>query len=204
MIWRVSMRGVAAAMLVASAALLSACANEPAPAPKAEIGFVGKPIKLSVSSVAIDDRYNPPGRAPNVEQLHTVTPAGIAHRWADTRLVAVGQRGIATLTILDGSVVETKLPVKGGVEGFFGDQVDTKLTATLKAKLSVAIQGDQPGNYANYSANVVATGEKTILQSANLNERDRAYFELMNIIAQKFDTALTAEVNRTMSPVMVP
>ena len=80
MIWRVSMRGVAAAMLVASAALLGACANEPAPAPKAEIGFVGKPIKLSVSSVAIDDRYNPPGRAPNVEQLHTVTPAGIAHR----------------------------------------------------------------------------------------------------------------------------
>ena len=114
------------------------------------------------------------------------------------------QQGETTLTILDGSVVESKLPVKGGVEGFFGDQADTKLTATLKAKLVVSVQGEKPGEYATYNASVLASGEKTILQSANLNDRDRAYFELMQLIAQKFDTALTAEVNRTMAPVIQP
>lgn len=199
-----SKRGFAAAGFLAVVMLFGACAKEPPPAPKAEIGFVGKPIKLAIASIAIDERYNPPGRAPHVEQLHAVTPSAIARRWADTRLVAVGNRGIATLTILDGSVVEAKLPVKGGVEGFFGDQADTKLMATLKAKLDLSRPGERAGEYATYSASVLATGEKTILQSANLNDRDRAYFELMQLIARKLDAALTAEVERTMAPVIVP
>ncbi|MEN6542471.1 hypothetical protein [Parvibaculum sp.] len=199
-----SARNLAAATLMASAVILGACANEPPPAPRSDIGFVGRPIKLDVASISVDDRYNPPGRAPNVEQLHSVTPAGIAQRWADTRLVAVGKRGIATLTILDGSVVETRLPTKGGVEGFFGDQVDTKLTGSLKAKLNVAIQGDKPGDYAAYSATVSASGTQTILQSATLNERDKAYSDLMQVVAQKFDAALTAEVNRNMAAVIRP
>lgn len=197
-----SMRGVAAALLLASAALLSGCAGAPPPAPKPDIGFVGKPIKLDVASIAIDDRYNPPGREPNVEQLHSVTPAGVARRWADTRLVAVGKRGIATLTILDGRVISSKLPVKGGVEGFFGDQPDTKLDASLKVKLDVAIEGNQPGDFAAYTASVVVTGEKTILQSANLNERDQAYFDLMDLLSKKLDASLTPEVERSMAPVI--
>lgn len=197
-----SMRGAAAALLLASAALLSGCAGAPPPAPKPDIGFVGKPIKLDVASIAIDDRYNPPGREPNVEQLHSVTPAGVARRWADTRLVAVGKRGIATLTILDGRVISSKLPVKGGVEGFFGDQPDTKLDASLKVKLDVAIEGNQPGDFAAYTASVVVTGEKTILQSANLNERDQAYFDLMDLLSKKLDASLTPEVERSMAPVI--
>lgn len=204
MISGLSMRGFFAAALVASMALLGACANEPPPAPKAEIGFVGKPLKLTVASVSTDDRYNPPGRAPNVEQLHAITPAGIAQRWADTRLVAVGSRGLATLTILNGSVVESKLPVKGGVEGFFGDQPDTKLTATLKVSLDVSVPGAKAGDFSTYQAVAVATAEKTILQSADLNDRDKAYFDLMQLLAQKFDAALTAEVNRTMAPIIAP
>ena len=131
-----------------------------------------------------------------------MTPAGVARRWADTRLVAVGKRGIATLTILDGRVISSKLPVKGGVEGFFGDQPDTKLDASLKVKLDVAIQGNQPGDFAAYTASVVVTGEKTILQSANLNERDQAYFDLMDLLSKKLDASLTPEVERSMAPVI--
>ena len=82
--------------------------------------------------------------------------------------------------------------------------MDTKLTASLKAKLNVAIQGDKPGDYSAYSATVSASGTQTILQSATLNERDKAYSDLMQVIAQKFDTALTAEVNRNMATVIQP
>ncbi|MGB3811094.1 MAG: hypothetical protein WA943_13465 [Parvibaculum sp.] len=195
-------RHVAAAVILLGLAILPGCANEPPPAPQAAIGFTGKPIKLDVASIAVDERYNPPGRAPNVEQLHAVTPTTVAQRWADTRLVAVGTRGIATLTIFNASVVESKLPVKGGLTGFFGDQTDTKITATLRAELVVSRPGDQAGAFATYKAIVNASGEKTILQSANLNDRDRAYFELMQLIAQKFDAALSAEVSRTMAPVI--
>jgi hypothetical protein len=197
-------RHVAAALLLLGLAALPGCANEPPPPPQPTLGFSGKPLKLNVASIALDERYNPPGVAPNVEQLHSVTPSTIARRWADTRLVAVGSRGLATLTIFDASVVESKLPVKGGLTGFFGDQADTKITGTLRAELTVSMPGTQEGAYSNYKASVNATGEKTILQSANLNDRDQAYFELMQLIAQKFDTALTAEVNRTMAPVIAP
>lgn len=197
-------RHLAAAVLLIGLAALPGCANEPPPAPQPSLGFSGKPIKLTVASVAVDDRYNPPGVAPNVEQLHAVTPSTIARRWADTRLVAVGSRGIATLTVFDARVVESRLPVKGGLTGFFGDQTDTKITGTLHAELTVSLPADQAGGYSTYKASVNASGEKTILQSANLNDRDRAYFELMQLIAQKFDTALSAEVARTMAPVIVP
>jgi hypothetical protein len=199
-----ALRRMAAGLMLIGLAALPGCATEPPPAPQPALGFSGKPIKLNVASVAVDDRYNPPGTAPNVEQLHSVTPSTVAQRWADTRLVAVGSRGIATLTVFDARVVESKLPVKGGLTGFFGDQTDTKITATLRAELTVALPADQAGGYSTYKASVNASGEKTILQSANLNDRDRAYFELMQLIAQKFDTALTAEVDRTMGPVIVP
>jgi hypothetical protein len=197
-------RAAAAILLLAVGFLPAACANEPPAPPQPQIGFEGKPFKLNVASIAVDDRYNPPGTAPYVEHLHPITPAGIAQRWADTRIVAVGRRGIATLTVLNGSVVESKLATKGGLTGFFGDQVDTKLTATMSAKLVVSITGDLPGDFVNYSSTVNATADKTILQSADLNERDRAYFDLMQLIAKKFDAALSAEVRHTMAPVIVP
>lgn len=198
-------RKIAAATLLAALAFLpAACANEPAPPPAPSIGFLGKPIKLNVASIAVDDRYNPPGRAPNVEQLHPLTPSGIAQRWADARLVAVGTRGIATLTITDGSVVEEKLPKKGGVEGFFGDQQDTKLTARLSASLTVSIPGGPAGGSASYTARVDASGYQTTLESADLNARDKAYFDLLQTVARKFDADLSAEISRVMPAVIAP
>jgi hypothetical protein len=200
----VSRKMNAAVLLAAMAFLPAACATEPPPPAVPNIGFLGKPIKLNVASITVDDRYNPPGTAPNVEQLHPLTPAGIAQRWADARLVAVGTRGIATLTITDGSVVAAQLPKKGGVEGFFGDPEDTKLTAKLSATLTVAVPADVSGGSANYSASVDASGFQTILESADLNDRDKAYYDLLQTIAKKFDAGLSAEVNRAMTPVIVP
>ncbi len=120
---------------------LAACATPPEPAPKGMIGFSGAPLKLDVASVTIDNRYNPPGKAPNVEQLHEVTPSAVAERWLQTRVVAVGSRGIAVLTIDDARVVEEKQAVKGGLTGFFGDQIDTKIVGTLRGELIVTTEG---------------------------------------------------------------
>lgn len=198
----IAVRHFAVALALIGLAALPGCASEPAPAPQPTLGFSGQPLQLNVASIAVDNRYNPPGTAPNIEQLHPVTPSTIAQRWADTRLVAVGSRGLATLTILDARVVEGKLPVKGGISGYFNDQADTKITGTLRAELTVSLPGTQEGAYSNYKASVNAVADKTILQSANLNDRDRAYFELMQLLSQKFDTALTAEIHKAMGPVI--
>ena len=160
------------------------------------------PLQLDVASIAVDQRYRSSSTPPNVEQLHPVSPASIAERWATSRVVTLGQRGIATLTVFDGSVVAEKLPIKGGLTGFFGDQQDTKLKARLKARLTVSLPGARIGDSTTYSADVDASAERTILQSATLNERDAAYMVLMNTLARQFDQALSAEIRRSMSPVL--
>ncbi|MDO8420750.1 MAG: hypothetical protein Q7S99_01185 [Parvibaculum sp.] len=191
------------AVLASAFLVLAACATPPEPAPKGNIGFSGAPLKLDVASLTIDDRYNPPGKAPNVEHLHDVTPSAVAERWLQSRVVAVGSRGLAVLTIDDARVIEEKQSVKGGLTGFFGDQIDSKIVGTLRGELVVTTES-AGGTRATYKAGVNAKSEQTILQSADLNERDRAYFDLMNKLTAEFDRLLTAEVTRTMGSALRP
>lgn len=194
---------VVASALVAGVVSLAGCATPPPPAPTATIGFVGAPLRLEVAQVTIDNRYQPPGRAPNVEQLHGVTPSTVARRWLETRVVPVGSGGQGVLSILDASVVQEKLPIKGGLTGFFGDQVDSKLTARLRTEL-VVTTGRGAGNaVTTYKISVSAEAEQTILQSATLNDRDGAYFALMQDLANQFDKTATSEINRVMSAALV-
>ncbi|MDO8290240.1 MAG: hypothetical protein Q7T44_13575 [Parvibaculum sp.] len=180
---------------------LAACADTPPPAPKGDIGFSGAPLRLDVATVAIDNQYVPSGQAPNIEQLHEVTPSTVAERWLQTRVVPVGTDGQALLTIYDARVVEVKLSTKGGLTGFFGDQVDTKIIGTLRAELTVMKQ-QSAGGTSVYKAGVTASSEQTLLQSATLNERDQAYFDLTKKLSAEFDRVLTAEVRRTMTPAL--
>tara|TARA_R110000824_G_scaffold118960_15_gene272379 strand:+ start:74562 stop:75167 length:606 start_codon:yes stop_codon:yes gene_type:complete len=180
---------------------LGGCATPPPPAPKAEIGFSGAPLKMDVASARLDNRYQPPGRAPNVEQLHAVTPSTVASRWLETRVVPVGPSGEAVLTVLDARVVEEKLPVKGGLTGFFGDQLDSRFTGTLRAKLTVT-RSMPNGGFSNYEAVASVKAEQTVLQSADLNERDQAYFDVTKKLTSEFDRAMSAEVARVMGAVL--
>jgi membrane-bound ClpP family serine protease len=49
---------------------------------------------------------------------------------------------------------------------------------------------------------VDASATRTILESASLNERDAAYAAVIQSLAKNFDDALTAEVRRSMGPVL--
>lgn len=183
--------------------LLAACAGDPpAPAAAQSVSFEARPpIRLAVAFVSVDSYYTPSGRDPYVEHLHKVTPESVARSWAQARLVATGGPGTAALAILDGTVVSEQLDKKGGLTGLFGDQLDTRLKARLKARLTVE-KPDAEGNPASWTADVDATAEHTILESASLNERDEAYAALMQNLAKEFDAALTAEIERSMKPVL--
>lgn len=196
------MKRLTALCLLLAALLPAACTSTPSVSVPQDVTFVARaPIQLDVSSVAVDLRYRNSSTAPFVEGMHQVTPSGIAERWANGRLVAVGNRGIATLTVTDGSVTQESLAVKGGLTGLFGDQNDTKLTAHLKARLTVSVPGSA-GASASYEANVEAKAERTILQSASLNDRDAAYMALMNALAEQFDATLTSEIGKNLAPVI--
>ncbi|MDO9127155.1 MAG: hypothetical protein Q7U42_09840, partial [Parvibaculum sp.] len=58
------------------------------------------------------------------------------------------------------------------------------------------------GDFTSWTADVDANAERTILASASLHERDAAYAALMQSLAAKFDAARTAEIERSMGPVL--
>ena len=181
--------------------LLAACATPPA-TPPGDIALVARaPLQLDVASIRLDEQYGSPARAPNVEHLHRFSPAGIAAAWSRSRLVAAGAAGTATLSVLDGSVISEELEKKGGLTGLFGDQQDTKLAARLKARLTVERPG-RAGEHGSWSADVDVNVSRTILESASLNDRDAAYAALMQDLATRFDEEMTAEIRRSMGPVL--
>jgi hypothetical protein len=190
-----------AAAALAALLLTSACTTEPsAPAGPKPVSFEAQaPLRLDIASISVESRYQAPGRAPNVEHLYSVTPVSTARAWAASRIVGVGPRGTAVLTVLEGSVISEDLPKKGGLTAVFGDQRDVQLTARLKARLDVNRPGERPGELAQWSVNVEASANRTVLESASLNERDAAYGLLMQQLAREFDAALTAEIRRSMS-----
>lgn len=182
---------------------LAACAGDPPPpAQPASVSFEARPaLRLDIASVAAGSQFKSSGREPYVEHLHKVTPSTIARGWADARLVASGNRGTAVLTVLDGTVTQERLEKKGGLTGIFGDQLDTRLKARLKARLAVERPASD-GGLGTWSAEVDVTAERTVLESASLNERDAAYAALMQALAATFDAELTAEVKRSMGPAL--
>jgi hypothetical protein len=196
------MKHLLAVALAGAVLALASCATPPPPAPQADIGFSGAPLKLDVARVSVDNQYHPLGKAPNVEQLHETTPSTVASRWLQTRILPVGRQGEAVLKIYDARVVSEKLPVKGGLTGFFGDQLDSKLTGTLRVELIVSRIEGQATAPTIYNVKVSARAEQTILQSATLNDRDKAYFDLMQNLAREFDKTATAEINRAMRPIL--
>lgn len=189
---------------LAALLLVSACAGSPPAAigPRAPSFEAQPPIRLDIASISVDSRYQEPGRAPNVEHLYDVTPETTARAWAAARIVGVGTRGTATLTVFDGSVISETLPKKGGLTGMFGDQQDVRLTARLKARLIVDQPGPRPGDFQQWTADVEASANRTVLESASLNERDAAYGALLQALAREFDATLTAEIQRSMRPAL--
>lgn len=147
------------------------------------------PIRLDVAAIEYVEAWEQPGAAPHVGHRHTNNPPSIARAWAAHRLTrAPGATGSGTLRAIlrEGSVVRAALPVRGGVEGIFADEADTRLEARLAMELELV--DPVAGRIAGI--NVVVTGAREILESASLNERDALYFALMEQLATALDREL--------------
>lgn len=197
-----SLRMLLAPVSVCLAMLLAACSSAYVPPPPADIDFSGRPIMLDVARIVIEDRYYASRRPPHVEHLYPLSPASLVRKWAETRLVAAGTQGVATFTITDGGVLEQKLALKGGFTGTFGDQLDGKLSASLRGTLTVTVQGPRPGESATYTARGNASGEATTLESSTPSEREGIYKQLVQSVAGQFDSAMQREIHRTMAPII--
>ncbi|WP_119422457.1 hypothetical protein [Desertibaculum subflavum] len=146
----------------------------PAAAPAIDLGTGKQPYKLDVALVEIQDRYEPPFRAPNVEHQFREPPARLMARWATQRLVAVGNQRIARFIIADASVIEAELPTTGGIRGMFTTQQDRR----FDAKVAVAIEIRSFGGNLEGRCDASAMVSKTLSEKATLDDRDALFEEI--------------------------
>ncbi|MEM8785341.1 MAG: hypothetical protein AAGF19_05770, partial [Pseudomonadota bacterium] len=158
--------------------LVAACASTPPPPPTAPpLRFTGEPIEVFVRDVTFVEAYSPPLAPPHIEHEFGIFPAQIVRNWASDRLKLVGGQGELTITILDGRVVETVLPVNQSV----GDFVRVEPANEWQSVLDVEVT--YRGPLGTSSGRVTANALRTLNEGTTLNQRTDAYYSLLQDLA---------------------
>jgi len=185
---------------VVCAITISACATPPAPTTALEMTFQHRPIiSLNVMRVEVVDAHDVGGSFPRVDHLYTKTPASLVRQWAKDRLKPVGQLGQVSVLIQEAKVVETSRAIDKGILGLFNDEPDTDLTATIVARIEFINVLDG----GSYAVNVDAHANVAIFESATLNERDLAYYSVLETLGAAFDEAVEKELRSVMKAIIV-
>ena len=196
------MRGIGAGIIGLALINVAACSSTP-PMPPADIEITfqhRQPIVLQVAAVEVVDQYQSTLASPHVEHLHRLTPASVVRRWAAERIETVGARGLVTLIISEAAVLEEPLETAQGFLGLFNDEPDLRLVGIIRATFDHVDVGPPA---ASHSVEIVAQASVEVLESATLNERDLAYFRVVEKLAEEFDQALTAEVESSLGYLIV-
>jgi len=147
-------------------------------------------IKLNVSRLETASRYTAPLKKPNVEHLFPAQPAVAMKRWANDRLKTAGPSGSARFTIHQASVIEEKLKMDSSFTGVFTKQQSERYTARVEATLEVF---DAKGKRRGF-ATANAVRSKTVREDATLNEREKAWFDLVEDLMKEFDREMTKNI----------
>jgi len=131
------------------------------------------PLRLDVAEIRVENRYQPPMEAPNVEHEAPVSPARAAEQWVEDRLIAAGSRGTATVAITDAAIVREKLETEGGITGFFTSEPALRYTAELE----IAVEMQRPNRDA--TVRVAATRSTAVQEGSSVHERDSALHTLV-------------------------
>lgn len=149
-----------------------------------DVTFVHRPpIPLAVSGIDVVVAYAAPGRAPNVENEMPTSPERALRRWAADRLKAEGGPDRARFTILDAAVVETMPPAGEGLGGMLTGEPPERYDAVAEARLEILGPSGEPLAYTSTRA----TRSVTVPDSATINEREMAWFDLVEALMADFD-----------------
>ena len=150
------------------------------------------PITLDVARVDIATRYIPPLKAPNVEHRAPVAPYVAIRRWAGQRLKAGGRRNLANLVILDASIREVSLPVKGGLEGVFTTQQSARYDGRAAVLLEIRDVGGRQLAFATARAN----RSMTVAEGASIAQREKVWFAITEDLMSDINRRLEIEARR--------
>ena len=184
------------ALLVVVAAVLIGCETQPIPQFRELTYSQLGPIRLSVDGVEIISSYKSTFRDPYVEHRFPTSPGAAARRWAEDRLVATGGQGArAVFTILDASVVESKLEPTTGVKGIFTKDQSERYDATLAVRLDVF---DSAGARRG-TTTVTARESRTAREDLTLNERELLWFEMTETLMDSLNRQLESNIDQFLN-----
>ncbi len=185
----------AAATLALALPLLAACTTPP-DAPKfADITFEHRPdIEMDVADIVIDQAYQAPMQAPNVDHLYPIQPARALMSWGQDRLVAMGDDGVATYTVTDASAVVEDLGTDQSLSDYFTTEQAERYTLKMAVRLSV--------EHPDGTGSIRVTGQRatTVPEGASVFDRERVWYEmtekLMADMDEELETTLRQELGR--------
>ncbi|SDG40629.1 hypothetical protein SAMN05216241_11114 [Limimonas halophila] len=131
------------------------------------------PVRLDVADIRVEQRYQPPMEAPNVEHEAPVSPADAAKQWVQDRLRAAGTQGSATVVISQAAIVREKLETKEGISGFFTSEPAVRYTGDLE----IAVKMRRPNR--DGSVRITASRSTATQEGASPHERDSALHGLV-------------------------
>lgn len=184
-------------LLLSATSLLAACDTPPGRQTFATLTFQDRPpLRLDVAQVEIVEAYKALGAPPNVDHLFPQKPVDVAAAWGRDVLRAVGERGMATYTVVDASATETALPRATGVTQMFKTEQSDRYDLRIEVKLEV-------GNPLLASTGYVvatATRSQTVAENTTLNQREAVWFQMTESAMRELDKKLEAAIKDKLQP----
>jgi hypothetical protein len=172
-------------------ALLSACDTPPERHTFPTLTFQDRPqIRLDVAQVEIYQAYQAPGTAPHVDHLFPQKPVDVAAAWGRDVLLAVGERGLATYTILDATATQTALQRSTGMTQMFKTEQSDRYDLHIAVKLELG----NPLLNATGIATASASRSQTVAENATLNQREAVWFQMTESAMRELDQKLEAAI----------
>ena len=178
-------------LLLPSLALLAACDTPPMRQSFATLTFQDRPpIRLDVAQIEIDEAYKAPGVAPHIDHLFPQKPVDVAAAWGRDVLQAVGERGMATYTIVDASATETALPRSTGMTQMFKTEQSDRYDLHIEVKLEIG----NPLLRTTGIATASASRSQTVAEDMTLNQREAVWFQMTESAMRELDGKLEAAI----------
>jgi hypothetical protein len=183
-------------LLLPALAALAACDTPPMRQSFATLTFQDRPqIRLDVAQIEIVQAYEAPGVAPNVDHLFPQKPADVAAAWGRDVLRAVGQRGMATYTIVDATATESALPRSGGLTQVFRTEQSDRYDLRIEVKLVIG----NPLLAKTGQVTAAVNRSQTVAEDMTLNQREAVWFQMTESAMRELDQKLEAAIREKLA-----